>query len=78
MESKGRSPNSPTTEAIPCPVCRGEGVERRWRYDERASVLEETSRTCSFCGGSGRCPPRVDVRPGEATPGWAWEIGNLA
>ncbi len=78
MESKGRSPASnPAQETSPCPICRGEGVERRWRYDERASVLEEVTRSCTYCGGSGHAPPRVDIRPDDPAPGWAWEMGSL-
>ena len=77
MKSEGRSPVPGAQDPTPCPMCRGEGVERRWRYDERASALDEISRTCGYCGGSGKAPPRVDLRPDAPPPGWAWEMGSL-
>lgn len=77
MEGKGHASPRGAREDLPCPICRGDGLERRWRYDERTGVREEITRTCSFCGGSGSSPPRVEIHPEVTSPGWAWDMGSL-
>jgi hypothetical protein len=46
-------------------------------YDERSSVLEESAKVCATCGGTGRAPPKIEIRPGSTPTAWAWEIGTL-
>lgn len=71
--------SSPPVRAAPgpCPACRGQGMDRRWAFDERVSEIEEVVRLCPACGGTGRSPPRVEVRPGAPASTWAWGLGSL-
>jgi len=75
LDRQGPHPHMRLTP--PCPACRGQGTERRWVYDEESSALEETLRVCRACGGTGRLPPRIEVRPGAPPPTWAWGLGPL-
>jgi DnaJ-class molecular chaperone len=77
MAAPRRDLKTETHEPDPCPLCRGEGVERRWEYDSGARSLSETMALCLTCGGTGRAPPRIEIRP-ELPLCWAWEIGDLA
>ncbi len=52
-------------------------MDRRWAFDERVSEIEEVVRLCPACGGTGRSPPRVEVRPGAPASTWAWGLGSL-
>ncbi len=38
--------------------------------------LFEGNAPCLGCGGTGRAPPRVEVRP-DLPLCWAWEMGEL-
>ena len=76
MNARNRGPQADHQEPDPCPLCQGEGIERRWEYDLESRTLFEANAPCLGCGGTGRAPPRVEVRP-DLPPCWAWEMGEL-